>query len=101
VYSCHAVCIFLDLVVVFFGSFRCSWDIGSVRVALSGDSASSTLLFGRCRSPLCSLACITFEFSMYMLVCPSSVVCFSSFSVQSDTPSSHKGTGVLVACPST
>ena len=91
-YWCHDVCIFLDLDVVVSGSFRCSWDAGSVRVVLSVVSAVSRLLFGRCWSPLCSLACIAFAFSIYMSVCASGVVCLSRIGVQSDTPSSHMGT---------
>ena len=90
-YWCKDVYIFGDLDVVVFGSFRCSWDVGSVRIILSVVSAVSRLLFGRCWSPLCSLACIAFAFRMYMSMCPSGVVCFSRIGVQSDTPSSHKG----------
>ena len=74
----HDVCIFLDRVVVAFGSFRCSWDVRSVRVAMSVDSASSSLPFGRCWSPLCRLACIGVAFSIYMLACSYGVVCSSN-----------------------
>ena len=83
------MCIVLDLVVVAFGSFRCSWEAGRVKVASSVDSASSRFLFGRWWSPLCSLACIAAAFSMCMAVCPSGVICFPSIGVQSFTPSSH------------
>ena len=72
---------FCDLDVVGFGSFICSWDVGSVIVVLSVVSAISRLLLGRCWSPLCSLACIAFAFIMYMLVCPSDVACFSRICV--------------------
>jgi len=85
------VFILWDLDVVVFDSFQYSWDVGSVRVVLSVVSAVSRLSFGRCWSPLCSLACIAFAFSMYMLVCLSGVVCFYRIGVQSDTPSSHRG----------
>ena len=95
------MCIFGDLDVVAFGSFRCSWNVGSVRVVMNVVSAISRLLFGGCRSPLCSLTCIAFVFSMYMLVCPSDVVCFSKIIVQTDIPSSHRGPYVLVVSPST
>ena len=67
-YWCHDVCICWAWVVGAFGSLRCSWDTGSVKVALNVDSASSRLLFGRCLSPLCRLACITVSFSMCMRV---------------------------------
>jgi hypothetical protein len=90
-YWCHDVCIYWDLDVGVFGTLRCSWDVWNVRVALSVVSAVSKLLFGRCWSPLCSLTCIAFVFSMYMSVCPSGAFCFSRIGVQSDTPSSYRG----------
>ena len=60
-------------------------------MVLSVDIASSRLLLMRCRSPLLSLACIAFVFSMCTYVCPADVVCFSRIGVQSVTPSSHRG----------
>ena len=90
-YWSHDVCIFGGMFVVAFGSFRCSWKVGSVRVALSVDRTSSRLLFGHCQSPLCSLACIAVAFSMYVSVCPFGLFCYSSIGVQSFTPSSHNG----------
>ena len=63
--------------MVFWGSFRCSWEDGSVGVALSVDKVSSSRwLLGRCWSPFCWLACIAASFSMRMSVCPVGVVCF-------------------------
>ena len=41
------MCIILDVCVVALGSFRCSWDVGSVREVLSVVNAISRLLFGR------------------------------------------------------
>ena len=77
--------------IVSLGSLRCSWYVGSASVALTVDSASSRLLFGRCLSPLCSLACMVVAFNMYMRVCPSGVVHFSSIGVHSFTLFSQKG----------
>ena len=74
-----------------FGSLQCSGDDGSARVVLRADSASSWLLFGRCLSPLFSLACIVVEFSMCRWVRPSDIVCFPSIGDQSRTLFSHKG----------
>jgi len=80
-----------------FCSFRCSWEVGSVRVALSVDRASSRLLSRRCCSSLCSLACIAVTFSMCISVCPSSVVCLFLVAVSSPLLPPHiVGLGVLV-----
>ena len=87
---------FYDLCVLALVSFRYSWDVGSVKVIMSVVKAISILLFGRCLSPLCSLACIAFAFSMYMSVCLSDVVYFSRIGIQTDTPPSHRGPIILV-----
>jgi hypothetical protein len=38
-----------------------------------------------------SFACIAFTFNMYTSACPAGVICFSRISVQSVTPSPHRG----------
>ena len=64
-------------------------------MVLSVDRASSRLLPMRIWSPLLSLACIAFVFSMCTSVCPVGVVCFSRIGVQSETPSPHRGARCL------
>ena len=100
-YWCHDACIFWDLDVVVFGSFRCSWDVGIVRVVLSVVSAVSRLSLGHCWSPLCSLSCVAFAFSMYMAVCPSSFFFFFLGWVSNPIlPPPTVGPDILVSCPS-
>jgi hypothetical protein len=77
------------------GSFLCSWVVRRIGMVLSVDRASSILLLMRFWSPLMSLACIAFVFSMWTYVCPVGVVCFSRIGVQSETPSPHRGARCL------
>ena len=99
-YWCHDVCIYWDLDVGVFGTLRCSWDVWNVRVALSVVSAVSKLLFGRCWSPLCSLTCIAFVFSMYMSLCPSGAFVFLGLVSSPILPPPTGGPNVIVSCSS-
>ncbi len=94
-YGSHVGCIFFVLYVIVLGSFLCSWVVGRIRVVLSVDRASSRLLLIRFWSPLLSLACISFVFSMWTFVCLVGVVCFSRIGVQSEAPSFQRGARCL------
>ena len=67
-YLSHATWMTWVCVIASLGSFRCSWDVGSVDVVVRVDIDVSRLAVGRVLSPLCSLACTVVVFSMYIWV---------------------------------
>jgi hypothetical protein len=64
-------------------------------VDLRVDRAMSSLMWGRDLSPLCRFACTAIALRILSYACPDGVIRISCIVVQSLTPSSHRGPGVL------
>ncbi len=84
-------------VVVCLGSLLCSWVVERCSVAAKVDRAVSSLVWGQDLLPLCSFACTAYALRICSCVRPDGVICVSSILVQSLTPSSRRGPGVLRA----